>query len=124
MTKRYWCVCECIRRIIGKAILTLLGPDVQKAAGYLQLWAGQPCGMEAAIHAMCAIYDDPEHQALLLVDARNAFNSLNCQATLRNIRWICPSIATILINIYRDPTQLFVGGQMLLSCEGTTQGDK
>ena len=72
---------------------------------------------------MRAIYDDPETQALLLVDARNAFNSLNRHAALRNIRWICPSIATILINIYRDPAQLFVGGQTLLSCEGTTQGN-
>ena len=72
---------------------------------------------------MRAIYDDPKTQALLLVDAQNAFNVLNRQAALRNIRWIFPSIATILINIYRDPAQLFVGGQMLLSCEGTTQGD-
>ena len=79
--------------------------------------------VEAVIHAMRAIYDDPETQALLLVVARNAFNSLKRQAALRNIRWICPSSATILINIYRDPAQFFVGGQMLLSCEGTTQGD-
>ena len=29
----------------------------------------------------------------------------------------------MLINLYRDPVQLFVGGQTLLSSEGTTQGD-
>ena len=32
-------------------------------------------------------------------------------------------MSTILMNIYRDPAELFVGGEVLLSCEGTTQGD-
>ncbi len=30
---------------------------------------------------------------------------------------------TILINTYREPTELFVDGDVLLSREGTTQGD-
>ena len=34
-----------------------------------------------------------------------------------------PSIATILINCYRDPTDLFIDGDVIHSCEGTTQGD-
>ena len=42
---------------------------------------------------------------------------------LHNIRRICPALATILINTYRDPTDLFVDGDCLLSQEGTTQGD-
>ena len=57
------------------------------------------------------------------MDASNAFNALNRQVALRNIRSLCPSIATILINTYRAPTDLFVDGSSLLSQEGTTQGD-
>ena len=34
-----------------------------------------------------------------------------------------PTTATILINTYRAPTELFVDGDTLLSQEGTTQGD-
>ena len=116
-------VCECVRRIIGKAVLSVLGPDVQSAAGSLQLCAGQPGGIEAAIHAMQALYERPDTDAILLVDAQNAFNLLNRRAALLNIRWICPSLATVLINFYRAPASLFVGGDTLLSCEGTTQGD-
>ena len=68
-------------------------------------------------------FNSPETEAVLLVDASNAFNSLNRQAALLNIRHLCPSIATALINTYRDPSSLFVDGSSLLSQEGTTQGD-
>ena len=42
---------------------------------------------------------------------------------LHNIRRLCPTIATILINSYRSPTDLFVDRDVILSQEGTTQGD-
>ena len=116
-------ICEVARRIIGKAVLSIVNAEVQQAAGSLQLCAGQPCGIEAAIHAMHAIYEEPETDGVLLVDARNAFNSLNRDAALRNMRWICPEIHTILVNIYRSPAELFAGGSVFLSREGTTQGD-
>ena len=58
-----------------------------------------------------------------LVDASNAFKSLNRQVALHNIRHLCPSLATILINTYREPTELFVDSEVLWSEEGTTQDD-
>ena len=61
--------------------------------------------------------------AVLFVDTSNAFNNLNRKVALLNIRFICPAIATILINCYRHHTVLFVDGSVLLSQEGTTQGD-
>ena len=61
-------------------------------------------------------------EAVLLVDASNAFNSLNRQAALHNIRHLCPLIVTTLINTYRDPTSLFINGFSLLSQEATRQG--
>ena len=48
--------------------------SVQKAVGNLQVCAGQHAGAEAAIHAMRKLYDDKECEAVLLVDASNAFN--------------------------------------------------
>ena len=54
------------------------------------------------------------------MDASNTFNRM---LALLNIRHLCPSIATILINCYRDPTDLFIDGDVIHSCEGTTQGD-
>ena len=41
-----------LRRIAGKAVMSLLKKDVLQAAGSLQLCGGQVAGSEAAIHAM------------------------------------------------------------------------
>ena len=59
----------------------------------------------------------------MLVDASNAFNCLNRQVALHNVRHICRSMETVLINTYREPSELFLDGSVLLSREGTTQGD-
>ena len=92
-------------------------------AGSLQLCAGQIVGTEAAVHAVHSSFGSDDCEALLLVDASNAFNALNRQTALRNIMSLCPSLATVLINSYRAETDLFVGGDVIKSCEGTTQGD-
>ena len=80
-------------------------------------------GAKAAIHGMNLAFHDQGSDAVLLVDAINAFNQLYLQAALHNIRYLCPSIATVIINTYREPTDLFVDGNSILSQEGTTQGD-
>ena len=37
---------------------------------------------------------------------------------------LCPTLATCVINTYRQPARLFItGGEELISAEGTTQGD-
>ena len=79
-------------------------------------------GCEAATHAMNKIFDD-ETERILLVDAKNAFNSLNRAAALCNCQVLCPSLVPILINIYRSSAELFVADESILSQEGTTQGD-
>ena len=64
-----------------------------------------------------------EETEAVLVDASNAFNALNRDAALHNIRHLCPVLSTILINIYCEAIELFVDGLTLASEEGTTQGD-
>jgi hypothetical protein len=114
---------EVSRRIIGKSITRLLKPDIMEAAGVTQLCAGQESGIEAAIHAITQLFSEDDTDAVLLVDAENAFNSLNRTVALNNIRSICPAFSTVLINIYRSPARLFVtGGFEILSREGVTQG--
>ena len=88
-----------------------------------QMCGGQIFGIEAAVHAVCQAFDSAECKAALLIDATNAFNSLNRQVALHNIRRLCPPIATILVNSYRATTELFVNCGVILSQEGTTQGD-
>ena len=104
-------------------MLSVVRTDVQNASGCLQLCGGQISGIEAAVHAVRNAFNSNDCEAALLVDASNAFNSLNRQVALHNIRRLCPPVATALINNYRAPTELFVDGDVLLSQEGTTQGD-
>ena len=101
----------------------MIGGDVQQVAGTIQLCAGQEAGSEAAIHAIRQVFNQDHAEGVLLIDASNAFNRLDREVALRNVQLLCPSIATVLINTYRDNAQLFVDGETLFSQEGTTQGD-
>ena len=111
------------RRIIAKAILTIIQPDIQEVAGLYQLCTGQKAGVESAAHAAHKLFESDETEAILLVDAENAFNSINRYSALHNIRIQCPSFANILINCYREQSDLFVDNEAISSQEGTTQGD-
>ncbi len=116
-------VCETVRRIVAKAILHVTKQDIQDSAGSRQLCGGQVSGIEAAIHSVRREFSSESAEAVLLVDASNAFNSLNREAALHNVQFLCPSLSTALINMYHAPTELFVDGVVLSSEEGTTQGD-
>ena len=73
---------------------------------------------------MHEIYEDQSSEAVLLVDASNAFNTINRNAFLHNITIICPPLARYVQNCYYANTRLFiiVDGE-IQSMEETTQGD-
>ena len=101
-------------------------PEITSSAGPLQACAGHKGGVEAAVHAMKEIFEDPETEAVILVDATNAFNSMNRGTALHNMQITCPKISTYLINTYRTPPSMFVAnsnGVEIISDEGCTQGD-
>ena len=115
---------EVLRRIIGKAIVTEIRPEIIDCAGSVQVCAGQKAGCEAAAHAMNDIFQEAETDAVLFIDASNAFNSINRKALIHNIQHLCPAMAMYLKNCYGYPSRLFIaGGIELASVEGTTQGD-
>ena len=115
---------EVLRRIVGKSISWCLKDEIQEAAGPLQMSSGLEGGSEAAIHAMRNIFETESADGVILVDASNAFNSMNRTVALHNIQYICPPLAVVLINTYRRPSRLILpGGKEILSLEGTTQGD-
>ena len=115
---------EVLRRIVGKTIAWSLRDEVQEAVGPLQVSSGIKGGAEAAIHAIRSIFEADTTDAVILVDASNAFNRLNRQVALHNIQYICHPYSQVLINTYRVPSRLFIiGGGEIKSFEGTTQGD-
>ena len=117
---------EVPRRIVAKAILKVTIDDIQSATGPLQVCAGHEAGIEAAIHTMRMSFDNESSEAILLVDASNAFNTINREALIHNIGKLCPSMSNIVYNTYQTAVRMFVSGRSqceILSTEGTTQGD-
>ena len=115
---------EVLRRMVGKAIISVIKPEMMSCAGNLQLCAGQTSGCEAAVHAISDIFEEQSADALLLIDADNAFNYLNKKVLLHIIRYLCPPMAIYIWNCYCVPSRLFVlGGVEILSSKGTTQSD-
>ena len=105
----------------GYFIGWILKEDIYLRAGTFPTATWLQSGAEAAIHSMQHIFKYDWTDAVILVDARNAFNSLNCQALLHNIQVICPHIRNILVNTYRSPARLIIlGTSGIHSLEGTT----
>ena len=111
-----------LRRIIRKVIVSVLKKEAVSSAGSLQVCAGKEAGSEAAIHAIEKISKVESTEADLLVDAENAFNSINRKVFLHNIFILCFIISTFVTNCYASPARLFViGSSEIKSNEGTTQ---
>ena len=72
---------EVLRRIVGKTIMWSLHEEIQQAAGPLQVSSGLKGGAEAAIHSMKLKFESEATDAVLLVDAANAFNQLTRKIT-------------------------------------------
>ena len=67
------------------------------------------------------MFNEDNTEAVLMVDASNAFNSINREAILHNTKMLCPVLAMFINNCYSIPSDLFVqGGKHLKSLEGTT----
>ena len=120
---------ETLRRIVGKAICSVTRFDASVVCGSDQLCAGLQCGIEGAIHAMNELFDanlsNSSGWGVLLIDASNAFNSLNRISMLLHVRKLWPRCARFVFNTYRGWPVLVMRGMSdyILSKEGVTQGD-
>ena len=118
---------EVLRRLVGKLLISVIKDDITTAAGPIQTCTGVKAGIEAAIHTMRQVFENENTEAILLVDAENAFNNLNRKAALLNIKEICPPFYRYLQNTYQKPAKLIIPGEdkydIILSEEGSTQGD-
>ena len=118
---------ECRQRLEAKAMALATGTDLQEVCAADQLCAGAKAGVEAAVHAMREVFEDPDTECLLLVDASNAFNRLSRPAALWNCRVLWPRCSRYLFNSYRGFAVVVLRGadnctHVILSREGTTQG--
>lgn len=114
---------EVLRRLIGRCITRNISSELQRIGGNTQLCLGQKAGIEHAIHCLRTTFENESCEAILLIDATNAFNMLNRSLAIENIKRICPALQNAASNSYSHPSKLFVNGRTMLSEEGCTQGD-
>lgn len=94
---------EILRCIICRSIVMTTRTDIADLCGVDQLCSGIKGGIEGAFHAMKEFFEAKRASGwgLLLVDANNAFNSLNRVAAIWNTRIQWPRCARFVFNTYR-----------------------
>ena len=97
---------EVLQRIAAKVIVTNTIDDIVTSVGSLQVFGGHQAGFDSLIHAMRTVYDKQSAEAVLLVDASSAFNSVDRNAFLRNFEIICPSVTRYVKNNFSLSNQL------------------
>ena len=118
---------ETLRRILGKTICLITRSDIEEICGIKQLCAGLQAGIEGAVHVISDLFDNhsDEGWGVLMMDASNAFNSINRFALLWNSRVLWPRCSRFLFNTYQGwaPLILKDTAEVLYSKEGIVQGD-
>ena len=89
---------EMRRRLAGKIVVSTIREDITESVSSLQVCAGQEAGSQAAAHPMHEIFKEQDTEAVLLIDATNAFNTVNIKVVLVNVKVICPAISTYVNN--------------------------
>ena len=69
------------------------------------------------------MFNEDDTEAVLMVDASNAFNSINREAFLYNTKVLCPALATFISNLFNTKWSICLIGKRLKSLERMTQGD-
>ena len=102
---------ETLQRVVGKALCYATRVDVELACGSDQLCGGVRSGIEGAIHSMTSLllqHGATSSWIVLLVDASNAFNSLNRVALLLNVQRLWPCCSRFVFNNYQGWATLVV----------------
>ena len=101
---------EALRQILCKVVALATRTDLEEVGGVAQLCCGWCVGMEGATHTVHEQLDlhTGDDWGVLLVNARNVFNSVNCIAALCNARILWPRCFYFLFNTYRGYARLFV----------------
>ena len=106
-----WSIVKCFKR------------NLQLVGGNVEICLGQKSVVQHAIYTPRRCFLDDRAEAILLMDARNAFNSLNSDMALKHIKKLCPSIYTTVRSSYKTPSDLFIDKRVIKSHEETRQGD-
>ena len=88
-----------------------------------QLGYGVKGGAEAAVHAARLYLKELQHQCVLKLDFRNAFNTLRRDKMLQAVQSFAPDLLPFVHSSYSSSASLFWNDRIIQSAEGVQQGD-
>ena len=95
----------------------------RKFRSYLTQATGPLSGSEAAVHEARSRLGDTDTCCILLVDAENAFNTVNRKVALQSVQVSYPIVSKFTMNFFRSRNRHFLGRTDLFGEEGVAQGD-
>lgn len=121
-----WQLAKSLRRLVSCSLLKLALPDARDYFAPHQVASGVPSSAEIAIHAflenMRRLSNDPG-RAALFIDTRNAFNEVDRHQIMDAVVVHAPGVARYVHMVYGCAPWLVAGRHLILSPQGTQQGD-
>lgn len=112
------------RRLVAKLCCHAVKDPMARYLQPQQVGFGSPLGCEAAIHATRAfVMREGSDNVLLKLDIRNAFNCVERDIMLAEVRDLIPAIFPFLQQCYSIPSSLIYDGTIIVSQVGAQQGD-
>jgi hypothetical protein len=113
------------RRLAAKIGCYKLQSDLHSYLTPNQLGVATKLGCESCIHSVRTYVHNPENfgKILLKIDFSNAFNSIERDSMLQQVKDKTPSLFPFLNQCYREPSHLFFGNYIIPSVVGCQQGD-
>ncbi|CAK1600196.1 unnamed protein product [Parnassius mnemosyne] len=111
------------RRLAAKICVRLTRTKLQALFEPVQVGFGTRGGCEAAVHAVRTFLKSDSCEVLLKLDLKNAFNSVNRDTLLKEIKIHVPEIYNFLLQCYHCPSKLVHKSNEIISAVGCQQGD-
>ena len=116
---------EVLCRILDKVMVFVRETDVVKECGMEQLCSGLNGGIEGTVYGMNELFELKSSKGfgMLLVHAKNAFNTISKEAALWNVRVPWPRCSHSLFNTFQGYALFWNDDipECLLSKEGVTE---
>ncbi|GKB04678.1 hypothetical protein Tco_0832873 [Tanacetum coccineum] len=109
------------RRLVSKVSVVTIGNSLNGYLDDLQFGVGVSGGGEAILHVVNRLIEDRGDDvglSMLLVDFKNAFNLVDQEVMLKEVRLRCPTISRWVEFCCSNPARLYYEEHILLSCQG------
>ena len=117
---------EVLRRLVAKCIAKQTQTESAELFSSKQLGVGVKGGAESMIHATKITFEKLQRSqdaGILLIDFKNAFNSIKRSQILIAAVTLMPSLASFAIYCYSQHSHLYYSNKSVTSQSGVQQGD-